>query len=151
MIGWVTDVAQADAFFEKRLSSNAWLSAIKSDQTASLWSAYYRLIDCKDYTLSPATPTSEELRRAQYEMAYYMLKHLSAEDHRLGLQAQGVIEAGVIKEVYKKDMEVAIPAIVDDILDKLGVKKYLVGFKRAAIGRDDSKDLDEKITEYSEN
>lgn len=151
MIGWMTDKAQADSYFEKRLFSGAWLSVTEDDQEAALYSAYYRLIDCKDYTLSSSTPTSAELRRAQCEMAYYMIKHLRAEDHRMGLRSQGVIEAGVIKEKYVKNIEVPIPAIVDDILDKLGFKKYLSVIKRAVIGRDDSKNLNQKITEYSEN
>ena len=150
-IGWMTDNAQADTYFTQRLSSTAWTTATEANQTASLWTAYYRLIDCADYNLETTTPTSAPLRRAQCEMAIYMLKHLSAEDHRLGIQAQGVIRAGIVQEDYKQEMKLPIPAIVDEILDKAGLKLASGGFAVASIGRDDSLDQDDKITEYSEN
>jgi hypothetical protein len=140
--------AQADTYFATRLNATAWTG---TNKTPALWTAYHRLIDCADYDLSATTPTSEPLRRAQCEMAYYMLKHLSAEDHRLGIQAQGVISAGIVQEAYKEEMKVPIPAIVDDILSKAGFKKYKAPFKMIAIGRDDTLDSNDKITEYSEN
>jgi len=149
-IGWMTDNAQADTYFTQRLSSAAWTTATEANQTASLWTAYYRLIDCDAYTLDATTPTSEPLRRAQCEMAFYLLKHLAAEDHRMGIRAQGVLAAGIVQENYKDDVELPIPAIVDAILDKAGFKAAATSFFVAAIGRDDSKDIDEEVDEYSE-
>lgn len=149
-IGWMNDVAQADTYFVTRLSSAAWSAASAGNKQAALWTAYHRLIDCDAYTLEETTPTSAPLRRAQCEMAFYMLKHLGAEDHRLGIQAQGVVSAGIVQESYKQEMELPIPAIVDAILDKAGFKASAASFFVAPIGRDDSKDTDEKVDEYSE-
>jgi hypothetical protein len=149
-IGWMNNVAQADTYFVTRFSSDAWTAASAGNKEAALWTAYYRLIDCDVYNLSDATPTTAPLRRAQCEMAFYLIKHLPAEDHRLGIQAQGVVSAGIVQESYKEDMALPIPAIVDAILDKAGYKASPVSFFVAPIGRDDSKDIDEKVDEYSE-
>lgn len=146
--GWTTDT-QANDYFADRLASSAYTGASAGDQKASMMTAYWRLIDCKDYSLTEITPTSSALRRAQCEMAYYLLKHLQAEDHRLGIRIQGVIDAGIVQEKYKHDVEIPIPPIVDSILEEAGYKVFVSPFHVAAIGRDDNLDIDEKITEYS--
>ena len=147
-IGWMTNEAQADTYFTNRLSSSAWVVG-DSGNTPALWTAFNRLIDCPDYNLSSITPTSEALRRAQCEMAYYMIKHLSAEDHRVGLQAQSVTQAGVIQETFG-DAKLPIPPYVDAILQKAGYKVAPCGFHVATIGRDDSLGVDDKITDYND-
>ena len=40
------------------------------------------------------------MKDAQCEYALYLLQHLPDEDLRLGIQTQGVVAAGVVKERY---------------------------------------------------
>ncbi len=122
-IGWQT-IVEADSYFLTRLSSDAWTDEISGTptKTAALQTAYDRLyysglFDLPDF----ASATAAELiilRKAQCEMALYMLIHLADEDRRKGLQAQGVVQAGIVKETYsEKDlMKLPIPPLVAAIL-----------------------------------
>jgi hypothetical protein len=148
--GWTTDT-EASSYFAKRLSSIAYTGAVAADQEAAMMTAFYRLIDCNLYGLATITPPTDPLRRAQCEMAIYLLLHLSAEDHRIGIQAQGVIEAGIVKEKYRQGPDVPIPPIVDSILVGAGFTSSFPAIKMASIGRDDDLNLSDKIREYSED
>jgi hypothetical protein len=123
-IGW-TDLAAANAYFTaERLDSSAWdvlatLPGGKDGKTAVLNMAYNRLRFCQDFGI-PTSPTAAQLERlkyAQLELAYYLAMHLSDEDRRKGLQAQGVTAAGVVKENYAGG--VANRTASEEILDKL--------------------------------
>jgi hypothetical protein len=148
-IGWLANNAEADGIIAKRPSSAAWDAAASAQQDKALWWAFYRLIDDPAYNLSDTTPATAALKRAQCELAYYLLKHLAAEDHRLGIQAQSVTQAGIVQETYD-GTKLPIPATVAAILEKAGAAASKQSIFVAAIGRDDAKDQDEKITEYSE-
>lgn len=157
-IGW-TDVSSADTYFStKRLDSSAWdalagvtESGVKDKKTAVLNMAYDRLRFCKDFGLIPAIPTAAQLEKlalAQHETAYYLALHLADEDRRKGIQAQGVVQAGVVKEGYAeaKLEELPLPAIVRQIMAEFETEDN--AFFAADVGRDEEKGVNEDVTEF---
>lgn len=120
-IGYI-NIIDADIYFSTRLSADAWTSIVKTSgdpiKTAALQTAYDRLFYSGLFGLPPlALATAAQLvilQKFQCEMALYMLIHLAGEDRRKGLQAQGVIQAGVVKETYSDaDLnKLPIPAFV---------------------------------------
>ncbi|GAH56372.1 unnamed protein product, partial [marine sediment metagenome] len=84
---------------------------------------------------------------AQCETALYMAIHLSDEDRRKGLQAQGVIGAGIVKETYDKDSldKLPMPPIVLEILGDF--YKYGEAMVMVDIDRDEDKSVDEDVVE----
>jgi hypothetical protein len=146
-IGYLT-IAEANAYFVTRLASTAWTSipVVSGDpvKTAALTTAYDRLYYSGLFTLPTfAAATAAQLvvlKKFQCEMALYMLVHLADEDRRLGLQAQGVTAAGIVKEQYKEaDLnQLPIPAFI-----KLGLAEYSTapsGFYAVSIDRDEDED-----------
>ena len=67
-------------------------------------------------------------------MEFFLLQHQPDLDLRMGLQAQGVIAAGVVKERYKDDntVEMPIPPIVQQLLADYDTDRpvYLVNLER---------------------
>lgn len=119
-IGWFDDLDDAQDYFDtERLDQSAW-TALDDDkkQENVLTMAYNRIYYSAAYTVPTyAAATAAQLvvlKKVCGEMAYYLAVHLNDEDKRKGIQAQGVIEAGIVKEVYDKDMlmEVPIPPVV---------------------------------------
>ena len=106
-IGYLT-IAAADAYFSTRLFSTAWtgIAVASGDpvKTAALTTAYDRLFYCGLFDLPTlAAATVDQLvvlRKAQCEMALYMLIHLADEDRRKGLHAQGVVGSNIVGETY---------------------------------------------------
>ncbi len=104
-IGYLT-LVQADTYFSTRLSADAWTDSVSGSptKTAALTTAYNRLYFSGLFDLPLfLNATADQLvvlQKAQCEMALYMLIHLADEDRRKGLQAQGVIQAGIVKETY---------------------------------------------------
>ncbi len=128
MIGWVTDLAASEAYFkDERLDSTFWdsltaTSGGRDEKTAVLKQAYNRIRMSRDFDI-PINPTAAQLEKltlAQCEMAYYLAQHLADEDRRKGLQAQGVADAGIVKERYQGEGldQLPIPAVVRDILNE---------------------------------
>jgi len=125
-IGYLT-IAEADAYFVKRLSAAAWTSIVidsgNSTKTAALTTAFDRLFYFKPGTLPVLEAASAEqlvrLKKAQCEMALYLLVHLAGEDRRKGLQVQGVKAAGVVQETYAETelASLPVPAIVANLLE----------------------------------
>lgn len=118
--GWLSTIKNADEYFnEERLDSSEWfnLSDDKRKQKA-LVMGYNRLYYHPDYSLPTyAAATAAQLvilRKANCEMSYYFCHELTAEDRRKGIQAQGVVKAGIVKEDYDKDMleQIPLPPIV---------------------------------------
>jgi hypothetical protein len=157
-IGWVTDLAAANAYFTaERLDSQAWdalaiLPGSKDGKIAVLNMAYNRLRFCQDYEI-PASPTAAQLERlkyAQLELAYYLAMHLSDEDRRKGLQAQGVTVAGQIKETYGTTSDITsldklpLPPAVRDIMQDF---YFAQGAYARDIARDESKGVNEPVTD----
>jgi len=154
-IGWLTDVAEADTYFETRYKSEAWDSVPEATgdyaRTAVLTTAYNRIRYHGDFSI-PASPTATQLSKlkdAQCEMAYYFIIHQvnNAEDRRKGLQAQGVVGAGIVKETYDKDSldKLPIPPIVSEILKDF--YKYGESMVVIPIDRNENEDLDTDVVE----
>ena len=99
-IGWST-LVEAEAYFaNNRLETRSWDSLSTDDKkNKSLNFSYTRIKYAKQFTI-PAAPTAAQLlllKLAQQELGYYIALHLEDEDRRKGLQAPGVITAGIDK------------------------------------------------------
>jgi len=153
-LGYFADLDAAKAYFtDERLETSAWDDLEDIYKTKAIVNAYNRLYYHPDYAL-PAyvEATAAELvylTKANAEMAYYMCQHLADEDRRKGLQSQGVTTAGIVKEVYDKNMlnEIPIPPFVDALLDDAGFKT-LSGFGIIDIDRDEDESVSTKIDEF---
>lgn len=150
--GWFNTVADADVYFEEqRLDSEAWDDLDDSSphfqKQRALTQAYNRLRACPDWILPTYAGASASqlaiLQPANAEMAYYLAVHLSDEDRRKGLHAQGVIEAGVVKEKYTENLleQTPIPSIVKDLLTPfLAIPPAEFGI--VDVGRDENERVD---------
>jgi hypothetical protein len=115
--------------------------------------AYNRLYYHPDYDLPTlAEATAAELvilKKAQGEMSYYIAAHVwgGDEDARKGIQAQGVLHAGIVKEIYERDYldKIPIPPIVEG---------WLAPWKKASeffvgeIERDENESVDTKVDDF---
>lgn len=124
-IGWFIDMNDADNYFlTERLETDAWddLGSGTGIKDKAIVNAYNRLYNDVRWELPTYAEASAtdlvRLRQANAEMAYYLAVHLADEDRRKGIQAQGVIEAGVVKEKYSEAMLMAtpVPAFIADLL-----------------------------------
>ncbi len=111
---WVTE-AEANTYFSDRIKASDYWTDAASDNAPALITAY-KWLNAGRYTF-PTTAT-QPIKDAQCEMAFFLLQHQPDLDLRMGLQAQGVIVAGVVKERYKDDdtVEMPIPPIVQELL-----------------------------------
>jgi hypothetical protein len=117
-IGWFVDLSDAEDYFDnERLETECWDDLLESgtfhQETKAILTAYNRIYYDPRWALPTyAEATAAELvilRIANAEEAYYLACHLSDEDRRKGIQAQGVIEAGIVKEKYSEGMLMALP------------------------------------------
>jgi len=150
--GWATLVEAELYFTDERLRKPHWTALADDDEkNTALNMAYNRIHYCTDY----ATPEVGEetdpekiiLIKAQSEMAYYIALHLADEDRRKGLQAQAVIQAGIVKETYDKDKlkEIPIPAAVDALLEPFKTEEAMAIID---IDRDEDESVDEKVDDF---
>jgi hypothetical protein len=156
-IGYI-NITDADLYFSTRLSSDAWtdiaLTSGDPIKTAALTTAYNRLFYSGLFalpTLAAATAAQlVVLKKFQCEMALYMLIHLADEDRRLGLQAQGVTVAGIVKEQYKESdlNKLPIPAFITAGLEAMGFSAAPVPFYVVDIDRDEDKGANEDATDF---
>jgi len=127
---WVTE-AQANTYFEARIKAGDYWTNNASDNIPALITAY-NWLNAGGYGL-PAVAT-QNMKDAQCEMAMFLLQHQPDLDLRMGLQVQGVIAAGVVKERYKDDnsVELPIPPIVAKLLEEYSTDRpvYLVNLER---------------------
>jgi len=92
--GWVT-LAEADAYFALRIGSSPWQTS-GADQEGALTLAY-NMINAA-FTIPSAI--TDVIKMMQYEQALFLLYHEGGMDRRMGLRAQGVVVAGIVKERY---------------------------------------------------
>lgn len=110
---WITE-ADADTYFGTRFaSSDYWCSGV--DKDGALITAHQWLKNNPNLTFP--TTVSQSMKDAQCEMALFLLQHQPDIDLRMGLQAQGVIEAGIVKEKYSQRSSVPIPAVVMALIE----------------------------------
>ena len=154
-LGWFDDLDDAkDYFIIERLVETAW-NALTLDpaKTKAVINAYNRIYHDPRYdvpTYAAATPAQlVVLRIVNGEMAYYLAQHLEDEDRRKGLQAQAVIEAGIVEEKYDKDKlyDLPVPPIVDALLEEEGfvVEK---AFGIIDVDRDEDESVDTKVDKF---
>lgn len=156
-IGYFVDLADADLYFvEERLETYAW-DDLDTNPSANLKQkvirmAYNRLYHDPRWTLPTyALATVAErikLRIANAEMAYYFAIHLEDEDDRKGLQAQGVIEAGIVKEKYSEAalQNLPVPPAVISMLTPWAVPDHYIGM--ANLARNEEESVDTKVHEF---
>ena len=127
---WVTE-AEANTYLEARVKSGDYWTDGAIDNIPALITAY-KWLKAGKFTI-PATIT-QPIKDAQCEMALFLLQHQPDLDLRMGLQVQGVIVAGVVKEQYRQDnyIEMPIPPIVQQLLAEYDTDRpvYLVNIER---------------------
>ena len=152
-LGWFSNLADAVAYFaSERLVTKAWDDLSAADKPKAVTNAYNRIYYDSRYdvpTYADATAAQKViLRIANGEMAYFLAMHLASEDRRMGLRAQGVIKAGIVKEDYKDDLaELPIPPFVDALLEAEGFTTEKA-FGMVDVARDENKSVDEKVDDF---
>lgn len=132
-IGWFIDMNDADAYFTlERLDTDAWddLGSGTGLKDKAITQAYNRLYydprwELPTYAEASATDLVR-LRKANGEMAVYLVIHLSDEDRRKGIQAQGVTQADIVGETYAESMlmEVPVPPAVIALLSPWSTEQH---------------------------
>lgn len=127
---WLTEAA-ANTYFTDRLKGGDYWTDSASDNSPALITAY-KWLNSGRYAF-PDTAT-QDMKDAQCEMAFFLLQHQPDLDLRMGLQAQGVVAAGVVKEKYKDDnyVEIPIPPVVQKLLESYETDRpvFLVNLER---------------------
>jgi len=145
MAEWAT-IAIADTYFTTRAGDaiTVWPALTDANKQGYLTTSYNRIYHDTQWSV-PTAPTAAQLvklQMAQCELAWYMYTHINDEDRRKGLQAQAVVEAGVVKESYLENdiHSVSYPPIILKLLDGFNVYGP---FAMTEIGRDENKELDD--------
>ncbi len=129
---WVAE-DEANTYFEGRIHGDDYWTNDADDNKPALITAYNWLMSGK-YSLAASATAAQPIKDAQCEMAFFLLQHQPDLDLRMGLQVQGVIAAGVVKERYKDDnsVELPIPPIVQQLLQDYDTDRpvYLVDIAR---------------------
>ena len=156
-IGWFVDLADAENYFLiERLETECWDDLIEDtaihQKQKVIVNGYNRLY----YDVQWALPTYitataaelEVLRKVNGEMAYYLACHLSDEDRRKGLQAQGVIKAGIVKEDYSEKylMALPVPPFVAAMLTPWLVNTGFIS--TANLSRDEEESVKTKVSNF---
>lgn len=152
-LGWFDDLANAKVYFtNERLVTTSW-DALSDPigMTKAVKNAYNRIYHDPRYDV----PTYADATAAQLivlkiingEMAYYLAQHLEDEDRRMGLRAQGVTKAGIVKEEYKDDVTLPVPPLVDDMLEEEGFVTEKA-FGMVDIDRDEDESVNKKVDEF---
>lgn len=146
-IGYFEDLDDANAYFtDERLETVAWDELQDSYRTKVLNHAFNRLFYDARWSLPTYEDAGDNLPRLRIihgEMAYYLAQHLGGEDRRMGLRAQGVSEAGVIKEKYIDTMTLPVPAVVEAMLEDFVSAD--AGLYIANLGRDENEDANTDV------
>jgi len=106
---WLTET-YADTYFDTRLGAgDNWASG--TDKTSALTTAQADIENCNVWEFDdPASGEDydDAQKQAVCEQALFLLQQDDALDKRMGLQAQGVMDAGVINERYRLTGSAAI-------------------------------------------
>jgi len=148
-IGWFIDLSDAEAYFEdERSKTEAWDDLVEASgdlqKSKAIRNAYNRIYHDPRWSLPTYAEASASelsvLRIVNGEMAYYLAEHLSDEDRRKGLQAQGVIKAGVVKEDYSESMlmKLPVPPFVIALLEPWSTES---NFAAVGLVRDEEEDI----------
>ncbi len=136
---WAT-IAEADAYLALRVGADAyWNGLSDAEKEIPLVNAYHWLTGCGLYTFpGDASAYAPKMIMAQSEMALFLLQHGQDIDLRMGLRAQGVRIAGIVRETYG-DIDMPLPPVVKAML-----KGYenAQGFAIVELERDEDRDAD---------
>ena len=107
----------ANEFMSARFGAGEhWDDLSDTEKSAALITAFKQIKNSGLFSF-PAAATPD-IRDAQCEQALFIVQHQKDADQRLGLQAQGVTSAGIVKEQYKDGRaDIAISPIVLRYLD----------------------------------
>lgn len=132
---WVT-LEYANTYFSTRLNAYVYWNTAAAKE-AALVTAFEFLMGCGLYSIA-ADSTDVAVKKAQCEMALFLLQHGADMDARKGIQAQGVSQAGIVGESYdlSRAGEFPLPPIVKQLL-KDSISEG-VGFGSAEATRDDT-------------
>lgn len=154
-IGWFDDLDDAKAYFTvERLITTAWDAVVTLGDdiaTKAVVNAYNRIYYDPKYDVPAYADASAAqlviLKKVNGEMAYYLAQHLEDEDRRIGLRAQGVIKAGIVKEDYKEDLELPVPPFIDALLEAEGFVTEKA-FGMVDVDRDEDESVDTKVDDF---
>jgi len=111
---WLTE-AEADTYMADRLAISDYWNA-DAEKSAALVTAYRWLTASNRFSF-PTTAT-QAMKDAQTEYALYLIQHQPDLDLRMGLQAQSVTKAGIVKETYDLNRErFPFPPVVEGLLE----------------------------------
>lgn len=154
-IGWFANLTQARNYFDtERLETDAWdalFTTAGTDEEKVLINAYNRIYYDSRWSLPTYAEASAaalvELQKANAEMAYYLAIHLADEDRRKGLQAQGVVKAGIVEEDYSTNnlMDLPVPPFVLAILEPW---KTARAFGAVDLARDEDESANTKVHDF---
>ncbi len=157
-LGWFDDIGDAESYFtDERLITTSWDALDPDDddttkQEKAIKNAYNRIYHDSRYNVPTyAASTAAQLVKLKIingEMAYYLAQHMEDADRRMGLRAQGVITAGIVKEEYKDDGLITdVPPFVDAMLDDAGFVTAKA-FGMVDIDRDEDESVNTKVDEF---
>jgi hypothetical protein len=153
-LGWFVNLAAANTYFtgdSRALSATAWTGLTDAQKQSAVVMAYNRIYYDDNYAVPAYADASatelDILTKINGELAYYLALHIADEDRRKGIQAQGVIGAGVVKETYLANFlhENPLPAVVVAWLKQFKAKK---SFYVAEIDRDEDLGVDDNATDF---
>lgn len=127
---WLLE-SEANTYFTDRIFASDYWTNSNANNSPALITAY-KWLNSGLYSF-PDTAT-QAMKDAQCEMAFFLLQHQPGLDLRMGLQAQGVIAAGVVKEKYKDDnyVELPVPPLVQKLIESYETSKpvFLINLAR---------------------
>lgn len=152
-IGWV-DPADATIFFASLYGTTDWTALVAAgNDTKLLTRAWLRILYDPRWTI-PSTPdaaTKAKLAYAQELTAWYMYIHVNDEDRRKGLQAQAVVQAGIVQETYDKDKLNQIPLPPEALAILLKLFKATKPFYATDIDRREPVGADQDVTNIDDS
>ncbi len=154
-LGWFDSLADAKLYFtDERLITTSW-DALADDatKTKAVTNGYNRIFYDQRYDVPTYADASAAqlvvLKKVNGEISYYLAQHLEDEDRRMGLEAQHVITAGIVKEEYDKDKldDLPVPPFVDAMLEDAGfLTEKVFGF--IDVDRDEDESVNTKVDDF---
>jgi len=113
---WVTE-AEANTYMSERLGAEDYWTNGATNNVPALVTAWTWLTNSPKFSFPTAVADiTTVMKYIQCEMALFLLQHQPDIDLRMGLQAQGVTDAGIVKEKYSLSIHgIPLPATVVDM------------------------------------
>jgi hypothetical protein len=136
---WASLQEAEDYFITRFGIGTSWSGLLEANKVAVLISSYNALIGSGLYDFpAEVVNFTSGMKKAQCEMALFLIIHQADMDVRMGLQAQGVNQAGIVQETYGKEVDgIPIPPIVRQLL-----KSYITDSDIHVIGIERNEDED---------